>query len=99
VLLMSMKSQVLRMIFRTPGRVDVEPPSVIDSLRKRATVSPRAWQAAVDVAVDDVEYEVVQVFSPSCPWSSCSLPLVVDSLVAADLSFFYFFLCHVKVFT
>jgi hypothetical protein len=39
-LLMSMKSQVLRMIFRTPERVDVEPPSVADSLRECAAASP-----------------------------------------------------------
>jgi hypothetical protein len=55
VLLMSMKSQVLRVIFRTPVRVDVEPPSVADSLRECAMTSLRAWQAVVDVAVDDVE--------------------------------------------
>jgi hypothetical protein len=57
-LLMSMKSQVLRVIFRTPGRVDVEPLSVADSLHECATASPRAWQAAVN----DVENEVVEIF-------------------------------------
>jgi hypothetical protein len=62
VLLMSMKSQVLKVIFRTPGRVDVEPPSVADSLRECTTTSPRAWQAAVDAVVDDVEDEVVEVY-------------------------------------
>jgi hypothetical protein len=51
------------MIFRTPGRVDVEPPSVADSLRERATMSPRVWQ----VAVDDLEDEVVEIlFPPGC---------------------------------
>jgi hypothetical protein len=45
-------------IFRTPGRVDVEPPSVADSLRERTMASPSALQ----VAVDDVEDEVVTVF-------------------------------------
>jgi hypothetical protein len=50
--------------FRTLGRVDVEPPSVADSLRKCAAMtSPRAWQAAVD----DVEDEVVEIFSSGCP--------------------------------
>jgi hypothetical protein len=49
--------------FRTPGRVDVEPPSVADSLRECTASSPRAWQAAVDVdVVDDLEDEVVDVF-------------------------------------
>jgi hypothetical protein len=47
---------------RTSGRVDVEPPSVADNLRKCAAVSPRAYQAAVDVVVDDVEDEVVEIF-------------------------------------
>jgi hypothetical protein len=46
------------MSFRTQERVDVEPPSVANSLRECATASPRAWQAAVD----DVEDEVVAVF-------------------------------------
>jgi hypothetical protein len=41
----------LSMSFRTQGRVDVEPPSVADSLRECATVSPRAWQAGVDADV------------------------------------------------
>jgi hypothetical protein len=50
------------MSFRTPGRVDVEPPSVADSLRECAATSPRAWQATVDIVVDDVEDEVVKVF-------------------------------------
>jgi hypothetical protein len=58
MLLMSTKSQVLRVIFRTLGRVDVEPPSVADSLRECVTMSPQAWQ----VAVDNVEDEVVEVF-------------------------------------
>jgi hypothetical protein len=49
------------MIFDTPGRVDVEPPSVADSSREYATSSPRAWQAVVDAGVDDVEDEVVEV--------------------------------------
>jgi hypothetical protein len=38
VLLMSMKSQVLSVSFCTQGRVDVEPPSVADSLRKCTTM-------------------------------------------------------------
>jgi hypothetical protein len=50
------------MSFRTPRRVDVEPPSVADSLHECAAMSPRAWQAAVDVVVDDVEDEVVEIF-------------------------------------
>jgi hypothetical protein len=58
MLLMSTKSQVLRVIFRTLGRVDVEPPGVADSLRECVTTSPQAWQ----VAVDDVKDEVVEVF-------------------------------------
>jgi hypothetical protein len=60
--MMSTKSQVLNVIFRTPGRVDVEPPSVADSLRECAAASPRAWQATVDTVVDDVEDEVVEIF-------------------------------------
>jgi hypothetical protein len=60
---MSTKAQVLRVIFCTPGRVDVEPPSVADSLREYATSSPRALQAVVDAdVVDDVEDEVVEIF-------------------------------------
>jgi hypothetical protein len=63
MLLMSMKSQVLRVIFRTPGRVDVEPSSVADSLRECAEASPRAWQSVVDVdVVDDVKDKVIEVF-------------------------------------
>jgi hypothetical protein len=31
-------------------------------LHECAASSPRAWQAAVDVVVDDVEDEVVEVF-------------------------------------
>jgi hypothetical protein len=50
------------MSFRTQGRVDVEPPSVADSLHECAVVSPRAWQAAVD----NVEDKVVEIFSSSC---------------------------------
>jgi hypothetical protein len=50
------------MSFRTQGRVDVEPPSVADSLHECSTASPRAYQAAVDVIVDDVEDEVVEIF-------------------------------------
>jgi hypothetical protein len=46
------------MSFRTQGRVDVEPPSVADSLCECAAMSPRAWQDAVDAAIDDVEDEV-----------------------------------------
>jgi hypothetical protein len=60
---MLMMSQVLSVSFRTQGRVDVEPPSVADSLREFATSSPRAWQARVDAdVVDDVEDEVVEIF-------------------------------------
>jgi hypothetical protein len=63
MLLMPMKSQVLRVIFRTQGRVDVEPPSVADSLRECTAASPRAWQAAVNAdVVDDIEDEVVEIF-------------------------------------
>jgi hypothetical protein len=51
------------MSFRIQGRVDVEPPSVADSLRERAMTSPRAWQAGVDAdVVDDLEDEVVEIF-------------------------------------
>jgi hypothetical protein len=52
------------MSFRTPGRVDNQPPSIADSLREcAATSSPRACKAAVDAdIVDDVEDEVVDVF-------------------------------------
>jgi hypothetical protein len=46
------------MSFHTLEKVDVEPPSVADSLRECAASSPRAWQAAVD----DVEDEVVEIF-------------------------------------
>jgi hypothetical protein len=59
---MSMKSQVLSVSFHTKGRVDVEPPSVANSLRERAMTSPQAWQAIVDAIIDDVEDEVVKVF-------------------------------------
>jgi hypothetical protein len=44
-------------IFRTPERVDVEPPSVADSLRECAATSPRAWQAAVDADVVDADVD------------------------------------------
>jgi hypothetical protein len=37
---MSMKSRALKVIFRTPGRVDVEPPSVADRLRECVATSP-----------------------------------------------------------
>jgi hypothetical protein len=61
------------MSFRTQGRVDVEPPSVADSLRECAVASPRAWQAVVDAdVVDDVEDEVVEIFSSGSPSSSTS---------------------------
>jgi hypothetical protein len=56
-------------IFCTPGRVDVEPPSVADSFRECAAASPRAWQAVVDANVVD---EVVEIFFLSCPSSSTS---------------------------
>jgi hypothetical protein len=42
VLLMSTKSQVLRVSFCTQGRVDIEPPSVADSLCECVMTSPRA---------------------------------------------------------
>jgi hypothetical protein len=42
VLLMWMKLQVLRVIFCTPGRVDIEPLSVADSLRECAMASLQA---------------------------------------------------------
>jgi hypothetical protein len=49
--------------FRTQGRVDVEPPSIADSLRKCAMTSPRTWQAIADEdVVDNVEDEVVKLF-------------------------------------
>jgi hypothetical protein len=67
------KSWVLRVIFRTLERVDVEPPSVADSLCECTVASPQAWQAAVDAEVvdadvvdadevDDIEDKVVKVF-------------------------------------
>jgi hypothetical protein len=56
------------MSFRTLGRVDVEPPSVADSLRECATASPRAWQGTVD----DLEDKVVEIFSSGCPGSQAS---------------------------
>jgi hypothetical protein len=59
---MSTKSQVLSMSFHTQERVDVEPPNIADSLRECVEASPRAWQAAVDATVDDVEDEVVEIF-------------------------------------
>jgi hypothetical protein len=62
VLLMSTKSLVLSVSFFTQGRVDVEPPSVADRLRECVAVSPRAYQAAVDAAVDDAEDEVVEIY-------------------------------------
>jgi hypothetical protein len=58
-------------IFRTPGRVDVEPPSVADSLRECAMANLRAYQAAVD----DLEDEVVEIFSSGCPRSPRNLPV------------------------
>jgi uncharacterized protein (DUF111 family) len=57
---MSTKPQVLSVSFRTQGRVDVEPPSVADSLREYTTANTRAWQVVVDAEVDDVEDEVVE---------------------------------------
>jgi hypothetical protein len=48
----SLKSQVLRVIFCIQGRVDVEPPSADDSFRECAVASPRVWQGTVDI--DDV---------------------------------------------
>jgi hypothetical protein len=59
MLLMSIKSQVLSMSFRTQGRVHVEPPSIVDSLRECATARPQAWQAVVNADVVD---EVVEIF-------------------------------------
>jgi hypothetical protein len=65
------------MSFRTQGRVDVEPPSVADSLRECAATSPRAWQATVDAdVVDDVDNEVVKniflrVESDNCASAIC----------------------------
>jgi hypothetical protein len=51
-------------IFRTLGRVDVEPLSVADSLRECAMTSPRAWRGAVDDdVVDNIEDKVVEIFS------------------------------------
>jgi hypothetical protein len=64
------------MSFRTQGRVDVEPPSVADSLRECAAASPRVYQAAVDAAVDNVESEVVEIFSSSCLNSLANSPVL-----------------------
>jgi hypothetical protein len=47
------------MRFRTARRVDVEPPSVVDGLRKCTVASLRAWKARVD----DVEDKLVEIFS------------------------------------
>jgi hypothetical protein len=55
--------------FLHSGRVDVEPPSVADSLCECVTMSPRAWQATVDVDVVD---KVVKIFSVGCPSSPAS---------------------------
>jgi hypothetical protein len=72
---MLMKSQVLSVIFRTPGRVDVEPPSVADSLRECAMTSLQSLQAAVDTVVDDVEDEVVEIFFFELSQQSGDTPL------------------------
>jgi hypothetical protein len=66
---MLMKSQVLRMIFDTLGRVDVEPPSVADSLRKLCDDEPPsvAGIAVDDDVVDNIEDEVVEIFSSELP--------------------------------
>jgi hypothetical protein len=63
------------MSFRTQGRVDVEPPSVANSLHGCATASPQALQGTADAdVVDDLEDEVVAVFfSPNYPWSFITL--------------------------
>jgi hypothetical protein len=45
--------------FRTPEWVNIEPPSVADSLRVCARTSPQAWQAEVD----EFEDKVVKIFS------------------------------------
>jgi hypothetical protein len=51
------------MSFRTQERVDVEPPSIADSLRECVTTSLRACQAGVSAdIVDDIEDEVVEIF-------------------------------------
>jgi hypothetical protein len=103
VLLMSMKSQVLSVSFRTQGRVDVEPPSVVDSLRECATASPRAWQSTVDAVVDDVEDEVVEIFvselseqssqkfSSGCPRSliTCQCGLLLTRSLHARNTYVY----------
>jgi hypothetical protein len=47
-LLMSMKLQVLSVSFRAQGRVDVEPPSVADSLYECTATSLRVWQGIAD---------------------------------------------------
>jgi hypothetical protein len=80
------------MIFDTPGRVYVEPPSVADSLRECTTVSPQALQGTADAdVVDDLEDEVVavffrvvrrrivKIFSPSCPLRGARAVLVADA--------------------
>jgi hypothetical protein len=56
------------MSFRTQGRGDVEPPSVVDSLRECAAASPRAWQGTAD----DLEDEVVEIISLGSPGSQAS---------------------------
>jgi hypothetical protein len=61
------------MSVRTQGRVDVEPPRVADSLRECMAASPRAWQAIAEMdVVDDVEDEVVTIFSSGSPSSLAS---------------------------
>jgi hypothetical protein len=86
---MSMKSQILSMSFRTPGRVDVEPPSVANNLRECAAASPRAWQAAADAdVVDNIEDEVVEI-----------LLFGLSEQFIADLFSFFLSLRHVKILT
>jgi hypothetical protein len=70
------------MSFRTQERVDVELPSVADSLRECAATSPRAWQAAVD----DIEDEVVEIyFPPSYPSSVVGIFFCPSSLITSLL--------------
>jgi hypothetical protein len=63
MLLVSMKSQVLSMSFRTQGWVDVKPPNVADSLRECTTTSPQVWQTAVNADVVEVFFSRLSIQS------------------------------------
>jgi hypothetical protein len=82
------------MSFRTQERVDVEPLSVADSLHECAAASPRAWQAAVD----DAEDEVVEVFfSKLCERSSRNNFL--ETLIAERIDSFLLLLPSRRIWT